>query len=152
MRSFFISLLFFYSLSSFSQTASDEQQVEALIVNSFDELFSSFKLERMDDFYTEDFILLEQGEIWDYEMVKNYFRRSAEMPQKPQRLNRFEFIKTVVDGDRAWTSYWNWAKITSTTNELVEIKWLESATAVRTSAGWRLDMLHSTRVAKPANE
>jgi len=46
-----------------AQTKSDEKAIQDLIQNSFDELFSEFNAEKVSDFYTEDFILLEQGEV-----------------------------------------------------------------------------------------
>ena len=79
-------------------------------------------------------------------MVTEYFDQAKSNPNRTTRLNKFEFIKTVIDGDRAWTSYWNWATFKQGEKVVRELKWLESATAVRTEEGWRLDMLHSTRV------
>ncbi|MHA7131415.1 DUF4440 domain-containing protein [Algoriphagus namhaensis] len=141
---FVLFLLSFISTVAAQQT--EEQKVEALIQNSFDDIFSNFDAEKLQDYYTDDFILLEQGELWDMEMVKQYVKSNANRPEKSVRVNRFDFIKTHVSEDRAWTSYWNYAEITRSDGTVVPLKWLESATAVKTSEGWRLDMLHSTRL------
>lgn len=125
---------------------SDEQLVQNLIQDSFDSLFSAFNEELILDYYTDDFLLLEQGEVWDNEFIINYFKQAKKNTPIPVRTNKFEFISTTVDGDRAWVAYQNYATIIRNGQEARSIHWLESATAVRTSKGWRLDMLHSTRV------
>ncbi len=146
-KNYALCLLLFCTISiANAQTKKDKQEVEALIENSFDELFSNFKADDVSLYYTDDFILLEQGEVWDMEMILGYFIQAGANNDRPVRLNKFEFIQTVVEGDRAWTSYWNWATFKNGEEVVRDIKWLESATAVKTKDGWRLDMLHSTRV------
>lgn len=130
----------------YAQTKSDEEAIQDLIQNSFDELFSEFNAEKVSDFYTGDFILLEQGEVWDLEMIKSYFVNAKNDPDRATRLNRFEFIKTTIEGNRAWIAYQNYATFKKDGAIVMEIHWLESATATKTNDGWRLDMLHSTRI------
>jgi ketosteroid isomerase-like protein len=125
---------------------SDEKQVQNLIQDSFDSLFSAFNEDLILEYYTEDFLLLEQGEIWDIEFIRNYFKKAKTNTPIPIRTNRFEFITTKVEGNRAWVAYQNYASISRPDQEPTNLHWLESATAVRTAKGWRLDMLHSTRV------
>lgn len=152
-------ILFLLSFSSFdnlkqkdlkleSKLPSDEEQVQNLIQESFDSLFSAFNEDLILNYYTEDFLLLEQGEIWDNEFIRNYFIQAKTNSPIPLRTNRFEFISTKIDGDRAWVAYQNYATISRPGQEVRNLHWLESATAVRTPKGWRLDMLHSTRVAE----
>lgn len=144
---FFLLLI---STGAFAQNtaSSDEKEIQNLIQNSFDALFSNYDSEQLPDFYTPDFLLFEQGEIWDMAFIQNYLTRAKANPNSTVRTNRFEFIQTKVDGNRAWVGYWNYATITKDGEVIREIKWLESATAVKTDKGWRLDMLHSTRVEK----
>ena len=149
MKSIYLFLfLFLIQFASFAQnpSESDEKQVQQLIQDSFDGIFSAFDSDLLLDFYTSDFLLLEQGEIWDMDLVKNYLTRAKANPNPPTRTNRFDFFQTKVEGNRACIGYWNYATITKDGQVIQELKWLESATAVRTVEGWRLDMLHSTRV------
>jgi hypothetical protein len=125
---------------------SDEEQVQNLIQDSFDSLFSAFNEDLIPNYYTDDFLLLEQGEMWDNEFIRNYFKQAKTKTPIPVRTNRFEFISTKIAGDRAWVAYQNYATIIRPGQESRDLHWLESATAVRTAKGWRLDMLHSTRV------
>ncbi len=151
MKTLYIVLFLLLNTAAIAQnsTQSDEMQVQQLIQNSFDGIFSEFDSDLMLDFYTPDFLLFEQGEIWDMDFIKNYLTRSKANPNPSVRTNRFEFIQTKVEGNRAWVGYWNYAIITRNGEVIRNLKWLESATAVKTDAGWRLDMLHSTRVEKP---
>lgn len=145
MKNILILFAFLFSTTAFSQS-SDQLQIEQLIQNSFDEIFSNYEVDKLIDFYTEDFLLLEQGEVWDMAIIRDYLTKAKSNLNPPTRTNRFEFIKTDVEGDRAWVAYHNYATISREGQVLREIYWLESATAIRTTNGWRLDMLHSTRV------
>lgn len=132
-----------------NMATSDETEIQNLIQNSFDELFSNLEADKLDSFYTDDFLLFEQGEIWDKEIILSYFEKASQNPNRSVRTNRFEFIQTKVEGNRGWVGYWNYATLSKDGHDVQEIKWLESATVVKTEDGWRLDMLHSTRVEKP---
>lgn len=145
MKNILIIFAFLFSTTAFSQS-SDQLQIEQLIQISFDEIFSNYEVDKLIDFYTEDFLLLEQGEVWNMAIIRDYLTKAKSNLNPPTRTNRFEFIKTDVEGDRAWVAYHNYATISRDGQVLREIYWLESATAIRTTNGWRLDMLHSTRV------
>jgi hypothetical protein len=63
-----------FSTSAFSQSSdkqADERAVQELIQRSFDSLFSAHRDDQVELFYTSDFLLLEQGEVWTQETVKN---------------------------------------------------------------------------------
>lgn len=141
-------LFLFFGVSLFAQAQqqTDEEQVQQLIQGSFDVLFSGFEADRVGEFYTEDFILLEDGEVWDMPKILDYFAKARQNTNPTTRVNRFEFIKTSISGNRAWIAYHNFATISRGTEVVREVEWLESATAVKTAEGWRLDMLHSTRL------
>ena len=145
---FFILFLIFQitTLAQNSTKPNDAQEIQQLIQNSFDSLFSGYRAELLDRFYTPDFLLLEQGEVWDMDFIKTYLGDRSKNPTPVVRTNRFEFIKTEVFGNRAWVAYHNWATFTKEGTAPREVYWLESASAIRTSEGWRLELLHSTRV------
>lgn len=144
---FILSLIFqIKALAQNSTKPNDAQEIQQLIQDSFDSLFSGYQAELLDRFYTPDFLLLEQGEVWDMDFIKTYLEDRSKNPNPVTRTNRFEFIKTEVFGERAWVAYHNWATFTKEGTAPREVYWLESASAVRTSEGWRLELLHSTRV------
>ncbi len=144
---FILSLIFqIKALAQNSTKPNDAQEIQQLIQDSFDSLFSGYQAELLDRFYTPDFLLLEQGEVWDMDFIKTYLEDRSKNPNPVTRTNRFEFIKTEVFGERAWVAYHNWATFTKEGTAPREVYWLESASAIRTSEGWRLELLHSTRV------
>lgn len=136
----------FCGLAQKPSTQLEKEAVQQLVQDSFDSLFSNYRVDLVYNFYTADFLLLEQGEVWDMEFIKSYLKDRNQSSNPVKRTNRFEFIKTEVYGDRAWVAYHNWATFTKEGTPAQEVYWLESAYAIRTSEGWRLELLHSTRV------
>ncbi|WP_051286441.1 nuclear transport factor 2 family protein [Salinimicrobium terrae] len=124
--------------------ASDEDQIKALIVNSFQEIFSDMDLQALETYCTEDFLLLETGEVWDMEKMRYYLKQAGEQKTKVKRINSFKFIKIEIEGNMAWVAYHNKAEFTVGDEVVREMNWLESATAIQTEEGWKLQLLHST--------
>ncbi|HKJ49013.1 MAG TPA: nuclear transport factor 2 family protein [Christiangramia sp.] len=150
MKKLFIStliILFAFHISV-AQDSSDEEQLKDLVQNSFDEVLSDLNMESIPNYFTDDFILLEHGEIWDMAKLKSML--GSDNMKGIKRLNNFEFIQINVTGNTAWLAYHNKAVFMKDGKEVGEMNWLESATAIRTEDGWRMDMLHSTR--KPKSE
>ena len=134
--------------SATSQTSKEAQEslIKALVRDSFQEIFSENEQEKLSTYYTEDFILLENGEVWDLEIIRGYMQKAAERDRLPDRINSFEFIEIKIEGKMAWTAYHNNAKFQVDDEVVGEMNWLESATAILTEEGWKLEMLHSTVV------
>ena len=134
--------------SAIAQSSSDEQQLKELIQQSFDKIFSEKEISLLSEYYTADFLLLEQGEVWDMAKIREMMQSIQNDPA--ERINEFDFIEIKVLGDMAWIAYHNKATFERDGQKVGEINWLESASAIRTPGGWRLEMLHSTRKPKTA--
>ena len=145
MKKFIFLITLFFAFQMHAQN-SDEQQLKDLIRNSFDDIFSQEGNGELDKYYTADFLLLEVGEVWDMDRIKrelsNYDLKSR------KRINDFDFIQVKIEGNTAWIAYHNTATFEKDGEVIGEMRWLESATAIKTDAGWKLDMLHSTRKAQ----
>jgi hypothetical protein len=151
MKNLFFLLIFLgTSFATFAQekAVSDEVQIQNLIQESFDTLFSTFNSNAIERYYTKDFILLEDGEIWDNKIIKDYLDGAAKKQPIPARVNKFVFIKTEVNGNLGWIAYDNYATVTQNGEIIREIHWIESAVAIKTPDGWRLKMLHSSPAKK----
>jgi ketosteroid isomerase-like protein len=145
-------LALFFQIAVQAQTNSSKQttlEIHQLIQESFDSLFSAYQANLVERYYTPDFILLEQGEVWDMDFIKSYLSERSLKNNLVRRTNRFEFIKTEIFGDRAWVAYHNYATFTKEGEAPREVYWLESAAAIKTDNGWRLELLHSTRAELP---
>ena len=149
-KKFQLLLMLFVTGTTVAQTQikSDEAQIKDLIEDSFQEIFSDLDPETLPKYYTDDFLLLEDGEVWDIKIITNYMNRAKQQQNQPVRINSFDFIEVKVLGDMAWTAYHNKASFEKDGEVVGEMNWLESATAIRTQEGWKLQMLHSTVVEK----
>jgi ketosteroid isomerase-like protein len=132
------------SLTSFAQqkVLSDEIQIQNLIQESFDVLFSTYDLDQIDKYYTPDIKILENGEIWDMEIIKGILE-DAKKRGSSERINKFDFIETHVDQNMGYTIYHNYATISINGETVREIHWIESVIAVKTADGWKIKNLHS---------
>jgi len=95
---------------------------------------------------TEDYQLLEKGEVWNLEQDLAAAKEAVDRGQK--RTDAVEFMQTKVVGDAAYTIY----LLTSTMDKHGQVKkrqWLESAVLVRGKAGWRISLVHSTEIPGP---
>lgn len=129
-----------------AQSNSDKEQLKTLISESFDKIFSEKETDAMSDYYTKDFLLLEHGEVWDRQKITEMMEMIKNDPS--ERINTFDFVEIKVSGETAWIAYHNTAIFRKKGSKVGEMNWLESATAVKTKDGWKLDMLHSTRKPK----
>ena len=122
MRIFCITLLtLFVSVNSFCQKEKDS--IEGSISKFFDGL-SEVNAAKLRAYSTDDFILLENGHVWNMDTLIN--KISAPKNAGIKRVNKFGFIKTEQAGNIAWVSYHNTADF-SLNEKQQTVNWLESA-------------------------
>jgi hypothetical protein len=135
-----IALFFLLSTQfSFAQT-SEKAEVQQVITRFFDALSVS-NIPLMKAEVSDDFILLENGEIWTIDTLANKISRPK--PEGYLRQNSFDFLMTKIDKNRANVYYKNKAEISSKTRTAT-IKWLESAILRKEKGRWRMEFMHST--------
>ena len=142
-----IILVICFTTISFGQSVikTEKTQIEELIIKSFDEIWSELNSKNIDKYYTKDFLLLENGEVWNNDSISNYLDNAVLKKPIATRVNSIEFIEVKVLKGMAWVAYKNQA-IFSLENKIIrKAYWLESAIAILTENGWKLEMLHSTR-------
>jgi hypothetical protein len=127
-------------------TTEEEQIAKDLIQGSFDEIWGGVDSSAIANYHTDDFIILEHGEVWDNDRIKTYIRGQLERADRPVRTNRMEYISIEKYGTSIQMAYHNFAEFTRADTLVAKRQWLESALAVKTEKGWRLKMMHSTRV------
>ena len=112
--------------------------------NAVQKLFaamSAYDYDGMFEAGTDDFQLLEDGEVWDMQMLADAVRGGE---GKVARRNFFAVIKTVTTDDNIWISYWNKAIFSVQDEEDVSVAWLESVVVVFEDGKWKVEMMHST--------
>ena len=137
-----------FTILSFGQSATktDKSQIKQLIIESFDEIWSKLDSKNIDKYYTKDFLLLENGEIWNNDSIANYLDKALLEKPIPNRVNSIEVIEIKILNKMAWIAYKNQAVFSFDDKRTKKVYWLESATAILTKKGWKLEMLHSTRM------
>ncbi|MEL7220071.1 MAG: nuclear transport factor 2 family protein [Bacteroidota bacterium] len=130
-----------------------EAAVQQLIQHAFDEVWSALDTTSLARLHTDDFLLLEHGEVWNNDTIINYQRNELPNMQAVgyKRYNSFDFIETKVSPESVWVAYHNYAVWKIGEEEKGGMHWLESAVAVPTDEGWKLQMLHSTRINREAD-
>ena len=124
---------------SFAQTT-EKAEVQQVITRFFDAL-SVTNIPLMKAEVSDDFMLLENGEIWTIDTLANKISRPK--PEGYLRQNSFDFLSTKIEKNRAYVYYKNKAEITSKTRNAT-IKWLESAILRKEKGRWRMEFMHST--------
>jgi hypothetical protein len=126
-------------------TEAEVQIAKDLIQGAFDDLWAGVDSTKIANYHTHDFIILEQGEIWDNERIKAYMRKQLAKTDRPVRTNKMDYISIEKYGPSIQIAYYNEAEFSRADTLVGKAKWLESALAVPTEKGWRLKMMHSTR-------
>jgi hypothetical protein len=117
-----------------------------LIQGSFDHIWGGLDSTKISEYHTDDFIILEQGEIWTNQEIKSYINRSLKRENRPLRINKIDYISIEKNGDAINLAYHNYASFMQGDSLVGKARWLESALAVKGDEGWKLKMMHSTRV------
>tara|TARA_R110000868_G_scaffold15005_1_gene69012 strand:+ start:37 stop:510 length:474 start_codon:yes stop_codon:yes gene_type:complete len=123
----------------------DFKTVEQVVQRIFDDIWSDKKAELLTKYHTDDFILLEHGEVWTNDTIANWCKRAKLRDEGVKRINSFDFFEAKREGNRIWMAYHNYATITKDTISR-KLEWLESIVAVKQDSIWKLELMHSTRV------
>lgn len=143
---FFILLMSFSSLAiGQSNSSKDEEVVKQLVRDAFEDIWSKLDAEKIKEYHTDDFLLLENGVLWNNDSITSYQRKELRANINTKRHNKFNFVKTEKSGNTIWVAYHNYASWTVDEEIVGKAHWLESAVAIKTEDGWKLQMLHSTR-------
>lgn len=127
-------------------TADDETAVKQAVKDVYSIFYVSLDKQKYRSLLTEDYLLLENGELLDIE------GDIALMPGPEsgyKRTDAFDFRSVKVYGDTAYAVYFLKSEITDKKDGNRNREWLESAILRRSGAGWRMALLHSTKIVKP---
>lgn len=125
-------------------TEEEKAIAKSLIQGAFDDLWAGLDSTKILDYHTEDFIILENGEVWDNDRIKKFMREMLEEKDRPKRINIMDYISIEKYGPSIQIAYNNKAEFYRQDTIANLGSWLESAVAIETPEGWRLRMMHST--------
>jgi len=125
-------------------TAAEKQIAKDLIQGAFDDLWGGVDSTKISTYHTDDFIILENGHVWDNDRIRQYMRQQLAKTDRPKRINKMKYISIDKYGESMTIAYDNYADFVKNDSIVSTAHWLESALAVNTEKGWRLKMMHST--------
>ena len=125
-----------------AKTADDAAAVQQAIRDNY-AAYSSFDERKYRATTTEDFVLLEHGELIDRE---GDVASMAKHGTGHQRTDEFDFRSVKIHGDIAYAVYFLKSEIHDEIKGTRQREWLESAILRRSEGAWRLALLHSTRI------
>lgn len=126
-------------------TAQEKQIAKDLIQGAFDDLWAGVDSTKILNHHTDDFIILEHGEVWDNDRIKKFMRGQLANKNRAKRINLMDYISIEKYGSSMQIAYHNKAEFYQQDSLVGTGSWLETALAVKTKDGWRLKMMHSTR-------
>lgn len=135
-----ITLFIFLNLT----TIAVSQEKEAF--NAIEEMFatmSAYDYDGMAATGTDDYHLLEDGELWTMDDLINSAKGAA---GEIERRNYFNVIRSSGDDKSMWISYWNRADLLTTEGDEISLTWLESAVVINVDGKWKVELLHSSRL------
>jgi len=139
-------LLLFLLLPSqlFAQqvASNDEQKIKNVIIQLFDG-FAQRDFTMVIKQTTPDFLLLENGAVWNNDTIVKKITWSKNNYQSFSRINRIDFIRTEIRGNTAWTCFYNQADIRMDSTAR-SVRWLESAVLIKENNEWKVQQFHST--------
>jgi len=128
-----------------SKISEEEKQIaKNLIQGAFDDLWAGVDSTKILNYHTDDFIILENGEVWDNTRIKKFMRGQLANTNRAKRINIMDYISIDKYGASMQIAYHNKAEFYLKDSLVNKGSWLESALAVKTKEGWRLKMMHST--------
>jgi ketosteroid isomerase-like protein len=125
--------------------AGDATAVRQAVENAYSAFYVSLNKAKYRSFLTDDYLLLENGELLDVEGDLAFMPRPED---GYRRADTFDFRAVKIHGDIAYLVYFLKSEITDRKSGTRSREWLESAILRRSDAGWRIALLHSTRIGK----
>ena len=125
---------------------SDEEKIQQ-VLSDFFQGFSELNIEKLKPSCANDFVLLEDGMVWNIDTLSAKFTTTKKNAKDFKRVNSIRLLDTKTNKNIAWTYYNNQATIQHNGKEIT-VNWLESAVLHKIDNAWKIVLLHSTFVNK----
>lgn len=94
---------------------------------------------------TYDVHFYEYGEVWTIDTLIR--RVMMNKPADYKRTNSFDFVKTTIEGNTAWVTYYLQSEITRNGKKEL-VKWMETVVLVKHKEQWKIKLLHSSLISR----
>lgn len=136
-------LLFIFltiSFTVFAQQKKDSVEIVNLLIKDYKTL-GTWDINTHIKNCTKNYLLIENGEIWDMKKESEYFIKNAN--RTIDRKNYFDIKYIRVSGNNAYAVYNLKSDITEK-GVLTIMKWVESAIFKKINGSWKIELIHST--------
>lgn len=152
MKVLFIISLFFFFYPLTAQTP-EGIEVQSVIENMYEDIYSKSKINKIEDYFSNDATIFSDGEVFDFELWKSFIKNLSENLSAEnqngnvlERINHFDFLNILVSGNYASIAYKKTEDFIYNGTKLVQLNWLESADLVKENNNWKIKFLHTTRI------
>jgi hypothetical protein len=140
MKIFLLTVVLFYSSDLYSQTNADSIAIVKLLQSDYVALGKADIKTHIQN-CTEDYMLIENGEIWDLRKEVEYMK--SQIGLKTIRNDQFNIKTLHIENSFAYVVYELKSDI-STDGVTKKYQWTESAIFQKISGDWKLNLIHST--------
>lgn len=132
-------LLMGYLCSCHQLIDNDNRSIKQ-VLNSYFDGIKNKNIQKMNDVTTKDFILFEDGKVWNNDSL---FNRLITLPKFTANY-RIHDVKIRVEKKIAHIIYFNEADFTMNDSSKMTKKWIESAAFKKVDGQWKMYFLHSS--------
>ena len=131
------------SMQLFSQNQKDSIEIMHLLKSDYKTMVTSdIKTHRAN--CTDDYLLIEDGEIWNMEKEAAYYKQNEKRVMK--REDHFDLHYMKISGDNAYIVY-NLKFDIQENGKLIQKNWNESVIFRKIDGKWKIALIHSTKIA-----
>lgn len=130
------------STNAFSQQNKDSAAIAQLLVDDYKTL-GNWDVESHINHCTENYLLVENGEIWDMKKESDYFIKNAS--RVLDRKNHFDIKYVRVYGNCAYAVYNLRSDIRENGNLKVK-NWVETTIFRKVKGTWKIELIDSTPI------
>lgn len=143
MKYVLLIVIFSISLNAFTQTNNDSVAIIQLLKDDYHTMMTH-DLEKHKRNCTDDYLLIENGEIWDMERESEWYKKDA--IKVYNRKDYFTFRLVNISDNTAYAVYHLQSDFTENGN-LTTKHWNESAIFKKVNDQWKIALIHSTPIA-----
>ena len=136
----YLFMVLLIGLGCANKPSDDLLKIKQLIIHDYETL-SNVDIEGHKSNVTNDYILIEDGNIWDLKDEIEYLFK----PTNIKRKNEFEFLNIDINPKQGVAIY----KLTSTFDDNGQIstkKWSESVVCEKINGDWKISLIHSSPI------
>ena len=137
-------LIFFLviSMKIFSQGKNDSIEIIQLLKDDYKTMVSNDIKKHM-GYCTDDYLLIENGEIWNMAKEVEYYKQNAQ--RVIERRDNFDFKYIKISENTAYAVY-NLKSDISENGKLTQKNWNESVIFRKIDGKWKIALIHSTKI------